>query len=108
MNNQKLKIEEGTINFWIKENTVGYSDNKTTPLVSVDPEGGSIFILKDSDNKIKSFFVVLNRGRVDLEFDVSKEDVTKKHMVTFTWSLKDKEIKLCFDTKVMASKSITF
>jgi hypothetical protein len=108
MNNQRLKIEEGTINFWIKENMVDYSDNKTIPLVSIDPDGGSIFILKDSDNKIKAFFVVLNRGRIDLEFDVSREDAKRKHMVTFTWSLKDKEVKLYFDNKVMASKSITF
>lgn len=108
MNTNESKIEEGTISFWIKENKLIYNDNQTTPISAISPEGGSIFILKDADNKIKFFYVVLGKGRVDLEYNVSDLDSNNKHMFVFTWSLKDQRLILYIDGIEKVSKEISF
>ncbi|PIR62180.1 MAG: hypothetical protein COU65_04720 [Candidatus Pacebacteria bacterium CG10_big_fil_rev_8_21_14_0_10_42_12] len=94
---QKINISEGTISFWIHPNKVNFSNNEVVPITQLSPSDGSIFILKDSDNKMKFFHVYLGKGRTDVEYDVSKLDKTKKHMFTFTWSVKNKELKLYID-----------
>ncbi len=71
MKNDQIKIDVGTVSFWIKENQVQFNDSKTTPIFAINPVGGSIFMVKDDDNKFKVFYVVLGKGRVDLEVDVS-------------------------------------
>ena len=108
MDTNKIKIDEGTINFWIKENQIVFNDFKTTPIFAVNPDGGSIFIIKDADNKLKVFYVVLGRGRVDLEFDISHLEQEKKHMITYTWSLKEKSLNLYIDGGAVSTKTIPF
>lgn len=106
--NNSLSIEKGTITFWIKENKIKFNDNEITPMFSVNPSGGSIFIVKDNDNKLKVFYVVLGKGRIDLEYDVSGINSAEKHMVAYTWSFEDRKLNLYFDGSVVASKNITF
>ena len=96
------------MSFWIKENKVQFADNITTPLFSLNPKGGSIFIIKDDDNMLKVFYVVLGKGRVDLEFDVSKKKSDVRHMVALTWSLQNKELILYFDGEIATKKTIVF
>jgi hypothetical protein len=103
-----LNIDEGTISFWTPENKLQFNDGKTTPLLSINPEGGNIFILKDDDNKLKVFLVALNKGRVDLEHDISKLDSSNKHMIVVTWSLKTKELSLYIDGNKASTKEIIF
>lgn len=93
----KLNIKEGTINFWIKENQLNFTDSKTTPIFAVSPEGGSIFMVKDQDNKLKVFFVVLDKGRTDLEYDTASLSSDTKHMFSLTWNLNKKELNLYID-----------
>jgi hypothetical protein len=88
MNNQKLDIKEGTICFWINEGKIQFNDNKTIPLFQQDLLNGSIFVVKDDDNKLKFFHVCLGKGRTDVEHDVSLLDPNEKHMVAATWSIK--------------------
>ena len=108
MDAQELKIEEGSINFWIKEHQLDFNDGQTTPLLSVNPTGGSIFIVKDADNKLKVFYVVLERGRVDLESNVSSLNPEIKHMITYAWNLPGKKVNLYIDGKEAATKEIPF
>ena len=107
-NSTNLTIIEGTISFWIKENKIRFTDNQNTPIFSSNPTGGSIFIMKDSDNKLQVSYFVTGKGRVDLEFDVSSINPLKKHLVAFTWSLEKKELKLFFDGKIVAEKEVSF
>ena len=107
-NNDKLSILEGTISFWIKEHKVDYSSNEVIPLFQISPFGGSIFIVKDSDKKIKFFHVYLGKGRTDIEFNVSNLDKSKKYMFTFTWSVKNKELKIYLDGKISKTKKISY
>lgn len=107
MNDQKLKIEEGTVNFWIKEQKIIFNDNKVNPILSISPEGGNIFILKDTDNKLKVFYVVLNKGKIDLEYDVSDIDSNKTHMVSFTWNINN-NLSLYIDGKQVNNKKVIF
>lgn len=102
----KTDIKEGAISFWTKPNQINFSDDKITPLLQLNPQEGSLFILKDSDNRIKFSHVYLGKGRTDVEFDVSKLDATKKHMFAFTWSVGSKELKLYIDGKRKSSKKI--
>ena len=106
--NDNLSIEKGTITFRIKENKIQFNDNKIIPIFSVNPSGGSIFIVKDDDNKLKVFYVVLDKGRVDIEYDVSNIDSSQKHMVAYTWSMEDKKLTLYFDGSIVANKDIPF
>lgn len=103
-----LNINEGTITFTTKENSLFFCDNALTTLASANPQGGSILMLKDSDNKIKVLFAVLGKGRVDLEYDVSNLSSDKKHMFAFSWSLNDKKMVLYIDGEKVAEKEIVF
>ena len=107
-NTNQSNILEGTIEFWIKEKKVDYSNNQAIPLFQINPLGGSILIVKDSDNKIKLFHVFLGKGRTDIECDVSKLDKSVKHMFAFTWSVKNKELKLYIDGKLKKSATIKY
>jgi len=106
--NNDLSIQQGTISFWTRENQVIFNDGKITPLFSVNPTGGSIFIIKDDDNKLKIFYIVLGKGRIDMEYDVSKLDSSKKHMIAVTWKLDDKKLVLYIDDQVAGTKDIPF
>jgi len=107
-NTNQTSIFEGTITFWVGANKVDFSNNEAVPLFQIDPIGGSIFIVKDSDNKIKFFHILLGKGRTDVESDVSKLDVTKKHMFAFTWSIKAKELKLYIDGTLKNTAKIKY
>lgn len=104
----KLDIKEGTIELRISVGKVNYSSNGTIPLFQANPQGGSIFILKDADNKIKFFYVYLGKGRTDVEYDVSKLDQDKKHVFVFTWSIKDREIKTYIDGELKSAAKINY
>lgn len=108
MEENQLKIEQGSISFWIKEKAVVFNDGKVTRFFEINPDGGSILCVKDDDNKLKVLFVVLGEGRVDIEYDVSTLDIEKRHMIAFTWSLKDKELKLYLDGQMVQEKTISF
>lgn len=103
---KNLSIEEGTITFWIKENSIIFNDKKITQLFNVNPAGGSIFMLKDNDNKLKVMFVVLGKGRVDIEHDVSELNPSDRHMIAFTWSLRDNRMNLYLDGVLEKTKQI--
>lgn len=108
MNNNELKIQEGTLSFWIKEKAIDFKDGKATIFFQVDPIGGSILCVKDDDNKLKVLFVVLDQGRIDVEYDISTISSEKRHMVAFTWSLPKKELNLYFDGQNVVTKKINF
>ncbi len=108
MNSNNLTIQEGTLSFWIKEDSIVFNDSKSTRIFQVDPDGGSILCVKDNDNKLKVFFVVIGKGRIDTEYNVSEIKSDKRHMVVFSWSLKQKELNLYFDGKLVAQNSINF
>ena len=101
----KGNISEGTISFWTSENTISEID-EVVPLMSVTPDGGSIFIVKDGDNKLKVFYVISGRGKVELDYDLSKINTHIKHMISLTWNLKNKEIVLYLDGKAVVTKMI--
>jgi len=96
-NNMKFPYKEGTISFWIPKNFIKYNDNKTHILVNRGNEKGSIFIVKDNDNKMKFFHVIIGEGRTDVEIDVKNLSTEKKHMITATWNFYKKENKLYID-----------
>lgn len=106
MENNQLTITEGTISFWIKNNSIQFNDNKSTELATLNPQGGSIKIIKNDDNKLKIVFIVSDKGEWDIEYGVSALDSQKRHMVVFTWNLKDGEINLYLDGQSVGSRKI--
>ncbi|MBN1175340.1 hypothetical protein JXA48_01725 [Candidatus Woesearchaeota archaeon] len=93
----KINFKEGSINFWIPENVFDFDDNQTHILVNQGNLEGSIFIVKDGDNKLKFFHVLLGKGRTDVVIDVQELLKSEKHMITATWSISKKEINLYID-----------
>ena len=108
MNNQKLNIREGTVSFWINENKLQFNDNQITRLLQLSPPNGSVFIIKDNDNKMKFFHVYLGKGRTDIEYDVSNLSPNKRHMIVITWSLKNKEIIMYIDGQQATKSEIKY
>lgn len=102
-----LNIESGTINFWIKENTIIFNDDKINEIFNLNPIGGSIFMVKDSDNKFKIMYVVLGKGRIDLEYNVSSLDINKRHMISITWDI-NKSLVLYVDWKEVKNEKVVF
>lgn len=100
-----LDFNEGTINFWIPSNLFEFNDKLIHNLYNNSNNQGSIFIVKDSDNKLKFFHVIIGKGRTDVEVDVSDLSSKDKHMITATWSLSSKEINLYVDGNVKSAKS---
>ena len=90
----KLNLEEGTIEFWVRKNKLQWSNGTIQVLVNLSNKQGSIFIVKDSDNKLKFFHVILGKGRTDVEIDVSDLNDSEDHHIVATWSVNKKEINL--------------
>lgn len=103
-------IDEGTISFWVRKDKLQWNDGKMHVLLNLTKEdaSGSIFMVKDSDNKLKFFHVILGKGRVDVETDVSELSTKEDHQVAVTWSLKEKQIRLFIDGKVVADSKIKY
>lgn len=108
MSNKKLDIKEGTISFWINEGKVQFNNGQAIPLIQLTPSNGSIFMVKDSDNRLKFFHVYLGKGRTDVEYDVSLLDPNQRHMIAVTWSLKNKEIIMYIDGQQVAKTEIKY
>jgi len=106
INTDNLDIKEGSLNFWIPKNPLMFNLDLSVPLININPNGGSILIIKDSDKKLKVMFVVLGKGRIDLEYDISDININTKHMITLTWSLNTKELILYFDGQLAVKKQI--
>jgi hypothetical protein len=102
------KIDEGSLNFWIKPHQIKYDDNNTKRLVQVNPDGGSILIVKDDDNLVKFFHVYLGKGRTDVQYDVSKLNSSEPHMFTATWSILAGENKLFIDGELVAKTKLIY
>ena len=106
---KKIDIREGNITFWVKENTVQWNDNQITVLFNITVNTtGSLFMVKDNDNKLKFFHVFLNYGRTDVETVVSMLDPSKRHFIAATWSVYKKEICLYVDGELKDKKSIQY
>ncbi len=107
-NSKELKIDEGTISFSIDAGKLNFTNNEVVSLFQLNPQNGSIFIIKDADNKIKFFHVYLGKGRTDVEQDVSKLDKHKKHIFVFTWSVTNKEIAIYIDGEFQEKSKINY
>ena len=96
---EQIDIRQVTIEFWIQEDKIQWNDNKATVLFNLSPnnKNGSLFMVKDDDNKLKFFYVVLGQGRADTETDVSDLAQNKPHHIVATWSLKDRKANLYVD-----------
>ncbi len=112
MDNENLKqfnIQEGTIEFLVKENKLTWNDNKPTVLFNISVNSlGSLFMIKDDDNKLKFFHVILGKGRTDVEIDVSNLSVEKPHHIVATWSVTKKEVCLYIDGELKAKTEIKY
>lgn len=109
----RLNLEEGTITFWVKKNKLTWNDGLIhvfmNPSNYFSPRArGSILILKDSDNRLKFFHVILGKGRTDVETDVSSLSVSEDHFFAFTWSIETGEIIVYIDGEKANSSEIKY
>ncbi len=102
---ERLNLEEGTIEFWARAGKLRWNDGLIQVLINISNEQGSIFIVKDSDNKLKFFHVFLGKGRTDVEIDVSDLSSDEDHHIAATWSVNSKQIALYIDGGEKIAKS---
>ena len=95
-------IKRGSVTFRLPEEKVDWSDGQARPFMSLDNQGNSILILKDSDNAFKIFHVYLGKGRTDLVWsEAASLDSSKPHFFAVTWDTEtEKKIKLYVDGKL--------
>lgn len=99
-----LNIEEGSISFWTKANQINWPGNDVVTFFEKSFEANSIFILKDSDSKLKFFHIYFGKGRTNVELDVKDLNISERHFVVATWSTNSKEISLYVDGNIDGSK----
>jgi len=102
---ERLNLEEGTMEFWARAGKLQWNDGLIQVLINISNEQGSIFMVKDSDNKLKFFHVFLGKGRTDVEIDVSDLSSDKNHYIAATWSVNNKQIALYIDGGERIAKS---
>ena len=107
---EQLDLREGTIEFWVREDKIRWNDNHATVLFNIPVnKAGSLFMVKDDDNKLKFFHVILGKGRTDVEVNVSNLALDKPHHIAVTWSLKERKVTLYVDGgELKAEQSITY
>ena len=111
MDNEKLKqlnMQEGTIEFLIKENKLIWNDGKTNVLFNISKSDGSLFMVKDSDNRLKFFHVILGKGRTDVEVDVSELPIDKPIILQLLGAQTKKEICLYIDGELKEKSEIKY
>ena len=108
MSNPNVDIEEGSVSFWTKEGAVKFNSDDSILFVQLDPQNGSITILKDSDNNLKFFHLYIGKGTTRLEYDVSDLNPNEKHMIAATWSLSRREVNLYIDGEKVATAGIKY
>lgn len=108
LNKNELNIEEGTVTFRVNAGNVNWADSQTIPLFELSNNGNSIFIVKDSDNRLKLFHVFLGKGKTEVEGDVSNFPSSEPHFIVATWSVSKKEVALYVDGKLLNSISIKY
>ena len=101
----QLNLEEGTIEFWVKAGKLRWNDGLIQVLINISNEQGNIFIVKDSDNKLKFFHVFLGKGRTDVEIDTSDLSSDKDHYIAATWSVNNKQTILYINGGEKTAKS---
>lgn len=105
--NDNATINQWTIAFWIKENSIKYNDNKDSLIFTINPEWWSILMDKDENNNIHVAFVAIWRWRIDLSYNVSNLESKISHMIAFTWNI-DSKLSLYIDGKLVKEKDILF
>lgn len=86
---KQFTIQEGSISFLIDPHVVSLDDGEFHLLAQANPDGGNILVVKDSDNKIKVFFVGVGIGRTNIEYDPQNLDKNRKHEITASWKIGD-------------------
>jgi len=101
----KIDFKEGTLNFWIPKGKINYGDNKFSRIFYHVTENGKIKIIKDEDNGLKVYYIFEdNKAFLNTEAGDLNDD--EKHMITLTWSLPEKKIKLYIDAILKDEKEI--
>ncbi|GEM_PF-2275952 len=109
LSREETDLKIGTIGFWVQKNELNWNNNEAVVLVNIIKSDGSLFIVKDSDNKLKCFHVILGKGRTDIETDVSAFDKNKAYMIVITWdTTESKKLSLYIDDKEVVSKNIVY
>jgi len=84
---KQISIQEGSFSFWIDLSIVNFDDGQFQPLAQINPPGGDIFVVKNTDNAVNVFYVATDIGRVNLTYDGARLDRNKKHQITISWKV---------------------
>jgi len=81
----KINLDEESVNFWIPHNAINFNDSRNYKLFAHSSSEGGILIVKDSEKKLKAVYVKIGVGKKEVSVDVSSLEKENRHMVTLTW-----------------------
>lgn len=93
---EKLDFNQGTISFWVPEGKIDYDDNKFVQLFYYKEGDSIIKVIKDEDNGLKVYYLY-EGNKCFLNTPVETLDDKDKHMITITWNLAEKKVKIYID-----------
>ena len=105
--NQSPDIYVGSYCFWLKKG-MRYNDGQEAVLFNMRKDEGSIILKKDTKNCLDFTHILVGKGKANLEYDVSSLSSDSAHMFGFSWSVKNKEIKLYIDGEFAAKKHMKY
>lgn len=92
-------MKSGSINFWIPLCAIEYNDNQTHVLCDHTTEEGSIFIVKDRDNKLKFIHTIEGKGKTEVDCDVSGLSSNRMQCIMAVWNVNSKDLMLYVENK---------
>jgi hypothetical protein len=101
----KVNIKEGSIALRVKEKKLIWNDGTEQMLFNISKSDGNVFLVKNSDNKLKFSHVFLGKGEASVEVDVSELPIDEPHHIAVTWNI-EKEIVLYIDGKLRDKSDI--
>lgn len=83
----KFDIENGSVSFTIKPNTIFFNDKKRMVFLHESDKDGSVVFFKDIDNKLKLLHAYYGFGETFVELDVSNLSSDEEHTIIAKWSI---------------------
>lgn len=105
---KEFNIKEGTIEFRVKKNKLGWNDGKKYLLVKLSSNEGEIRILKREDNRLLFSHHYYNKGMSGITYGVSNFSSENDYFIAATWSVEKGNIILYINGEKVAEREISY
>lgn len=101
----RISLKEGTVNFWLKPETIQWESEEETPLFKAGSDEGSLVILKRG-KVLEVFYGYIPLGTTTFSVSMESFKLTDPHLVTLTWNSEKKELLFYIDATLVKQQAI--